>query len=424
MKKIFAYFLAAALLLSATACGGKSEAAKSADEQIAAIGEVTLDSEPQISAAEEAVAALAEQDQQQLEHLDTLTDARAAYEALLLDAAAAEIEAAIAAIGTVTIGGNSSQAIGAAASAYDSAPAEVQALVENADVLDAAQKALTDLYVSHVEEQIDAIGTVTLDSEAAIAAARDVFNSLPTSLQEQVENAAALSAAEEALTALYISQVADQIDAIGTVTLDSEAAIAAARAAFDALPASLREQVGNAAALSAAEEALVTLKRQQAELLLSNMYLDEDKVQNIQFYYPKAFKFYSDGKWAADRRCFVLPYIGRNEDSIWLRLVFNYTGGDWVFFETIIYAVDDERYTDTFDYYDVVRDNGGSDVWEYVDTRAYELDVEMLWEIADSTETIVRFEGSDYYYDFTVSETDKQAIREVLTAYEALKAAK
>ena len=422
MKKIFAYFLAAALLLSATACGGKSEAAKSADEQIAAIGEVTLDSEPQISAAEEAVAALAEQDRQQLEHLDTLTDARAAYEALLLDAAAAEIEAAIAAIGTVTIG--SSQAIGAAASAYDSAPAEVQALVENADVLDAAQKALSDLYVSHVEEQIDAIGTVTLDSEAAIAAARDVFNSLPTSLQEQVENAAALFAAEEALTALHINQVSDQIDAIGTVTLDSEAAIAAARAAFDALPASLREQVGNAAALSAAEEALVTLKRQQAELLLSNMYLDEDKVQNIQFYYPKAFKFYSDGKWAADRRCFVLPYIGRNEDSIWLRLVCNYTGGDWVFFEKIIYAVDDERYTDTFDYYDVVRDNGGSDVWEYVDTRAYELDVEMLWEIADSTETIVRFEGSDYYYDFTVSETDKQAIREVLTAYEALTAAK
>ncbi len=422
MKKIFAYFLAAALLLSATACGGKSEAAKSADEQIAAIGEVTLDSEPQISAAEEAVAALAEQDRQQLEHLDTLTDARAAYEALLLDAAAAEIEAAIAAIGTVTIG--SSQAIGAAASAYDSAPAEVQALVENADVLGAAQKALSDLYVSHVEEQIDAIGTVTLDSEAAIAAARDVFNSLPTSLQEQVENAAALFAAEEALTALHINQVSDQIDAIGTVTLDSEAAIAAARATFDALPASLREQVGNAAALSAAEEALVTLKRQQAELLLSNMYLDEDKVQNIQFYYPKAFKFYSDGKWAADRRCFVLPYIGRNEDSIWLRLVCNYTGGDWVFFEKIIYAVDDERYTDTFDYYDVVRDNGGSDVWEYVDTRAYELDVEMLWEIADSTETIVRFEGSDYYYDFTVSETDKQAIREVLTAYEALTAAK
>ena len=95
MKKIFAYFLAAALLLSATACGGKSEAAKSADEQIAAIGEVTLDSEPQISAAEEAVAALAEQDQQQLEHLDTLTDARAAYEALLLDAAAEDASSSL-----------------------------------------------------------------------------------------------------------------------------------------------------------------------------------------------------------------------------------------------------------------------------------------------------------------------------------------
>ena len=33
---------------------------------------------------------------------------------------------------------------------------------------------------------------------------------------------------------------------------------------------------------------------------------------------------------------------------------------------------------------------------------------------------IVRFEGDEYYSDFTVSQGDKDAIREVLTAYEAL----
>ena len=44
----------------------------------------------------------------------------------------------------------------------------------------------------------------------------------------------------------------------------------------------------------------------------------------------------------------------------------------------------------------------------------------MLKEIASSNETIVRFEGDSHYKDLTIKSTDKQAIKYVLTAYEAM----
>ena len=44
----------------------------------------------------------------------------------------------------------------------------------------------------------------------------------------------------------------------------------------------------------------------------------------------------------------------------------------------------------------------------------------MLRAIAASEETIIRFQGDTYYYDLTVSGTDKQAIETVLDAYDIL----
>ena len=82
-KKILLWALAVSLMLSLAACG-KSEAAKAVDDQIAAIGEVTLESEAAISEAEAAVEALSEEDRGQLDNADALEQARADYEALVL----------------------------------------------------------------------------------------------------------------------------------------------------------------------------------------------------------------------------------------------------------------------------------------------------------------------------------------------------
>ena len=361
MKKVLTLMLAAALTLSLTACGGKSDAAKAVDEQIAAIGEVTLESESKIAAAEDAAAALQEEDKKQLDNLESLTEARAAYDSLVLEAEADEIEAAISAIGTVTL--ESGDSISSAESAYMGASAEVQALVENISELESAKE--------------------TLDN-------------------------------------LQITEVVNLIDNIGDITLESVEHIETAKAAYDALSDSNQAKVQNADKLKTAAEQITELKREQAEALLSNMRLDEDKVQKMRFYTPKVVKHYSDGSWAADIRCFVVPYLGRDSNSVWLRLICNYTGDDWVFWKKLTFAVDDERYTKTFSYYDVVRNNDGGGVWEYIDTDVSASDIEMLWAIANSTETIVRFEGDDYTHDFTVNSDDKQAIRDVLTAYEAL----
>ena len=44
----------------------------------------------------------------------------------------------------------------------------------------------------------------------------------------------------------------------------------------------------------------------------------------------------------------------------------------------------------------------------------------MLWAIANSTKTVVRFEGDDYYYDYTVTDSQKASIRDMLIVYELL----
>lgn len=355
MKKILLWVLAGAMMLSLAACG-KSEAAKAVDDQIAAIGEVTLESETAISEAEAAVDALADEDREQLDNVDKLEQARADYEALVLAGKVSEVEDAIAAIGTVTL--ESADAITSARSLYDSSEADVRSAVSNLGDLEAAEAALSDLRVAE---------TVSL------------------------------------------------IDAIGTVTLENAAAVDAAQASYDSLSEADAAKVTNADVLTAAADQLKALKQEQAQALLANMRVEKDEVRGLTFYYSKTQPYY------ADERCYVLPYIGQDSTHTWLCAQYHYMDYDnWVFWTNLTFAVDDQRYYKYFNYFDVVRDND-TEVWEYVNTAdVTEDDIEMFWAIANSEKTIVRFEGDEYYSDFTVSQADKDAIREILTAYEAL----
>ena len=119
-------------------------------------------------------------------------------------------------------------------------------------------KAPDDPAVVAVKELIDAIGEVTLDSGDAIKAARAAYDELPEAKKALVDNYEKLTAAEEAYTALVDAAAAkavdDLIDAIGEVTLESGDAIKAARAAYDALTDTQKELVKNYEKLLAAEE--------------------------------------------------------------------------------------------------------------------------------------------------------------------------
>lgn len=286
--------------------------------------------------------------------------------------------------------------------------------------------------VKAAEEKIAAIGDVTLDSEKRISAAEKAVEKLSDDELKQLDKAEELKKARETYEELVLENKAAAVDSvidqIGEVTLESAEKINAAQQAFEQLTEKEKGKVKNASLLNQAEEKLAALQKQEKEAkraealkLLDNMRLDEDKVRHLKFYYPKAWRFNSYGNWIADTRCFILPYIGMdNNGNVWMRVVYNYTDDDWVFFKKITVAADDERYYRSFKYFDIVHDNGGGKVWEYIDTDGAS-DVAMLWAIVNSKETIVRFEGDDYSHDFTVRESDKQAIKEALLVYEGLK---
>ena len=176
------------------------------------------------------------------------------------DPAVAAVKELIDAIGEVTL--DSGDAIDAARAAYDELPDAKKALVDNYEKLTAAEEAYTALVdaaaAKAVDDLIDAIGEVTLESGDAIKAARAAYDALTDTQKELVKNYEELTAAEEAYTNLVDAAAAkavdDLIDAIGEVTADSGDAIKAARAAYDALTDTQKELVKNYEKLLAAEE--------------------------------------------------------------------------------------------------------------------------------------------------------------------------
>lgn len=125
-----------------------------------------------------------------------------------------------------------------------------------------------------VEALIAAIGDpVTLESEEAIAAAREAYDQLTDAQKRLVRNYDALTAAETALAELKktdedqaaADRVKALIDAIGTVTLERETAIREARTAYDALTDLQKKLVSNYQKLVDAESALAYLKLPHAD---------------------------------------------------------------------------------------------------------------------------------------------------------------
>ena len=233
-------------------------AADAVEKLIDAIGTVTLDSEEAIKAARGAYDALTDAQKELVGNYQTLLDA----EAKLADLQAADaVEKLIDAIGTVTL--DSEEAIKAARGAYDALTDAQKELVGNYQTLLDAEAKLADLKAADaVEKLIDAIGTVTLDSEEAIKAARGAYDALTDAQKELVGNYQTLLDAEAKLADLQAADAVEKlIDAIGTVTLDSEEAIKAARDAYDALTDAQKEQVGNYQTLLDAEAKLAQLKK-------------------------------------------------------------------------------------------------------------------------------------------------------------------
>ena len=125
--------------------------------------------------------------------------------------------------------------------------------------------------IETVEDLIDAIGAdVTLNSEAAIDAAKSAYDALSDEDKALVDadKVDALTAAEARLAVLKPAKPVEKlIDAIGEVTLGSESDIAAARTAYDNLTEAQQAEVKNYDKLTAAEAAYARLLAEQSKRL-------------------------------------------------------------------------------------------------------------------------------------------------------------
>ncbi|MBE5866886.1 MAG: hypothetical protein E7292_11895 [Lachnospiraceae bacterium] len=165
--------------------------------------------------------------------------------------AAEKVEKRIDAIGKVTV--NSGVKIKAARSAYNNLTAAQKKLVSNYDDLTMAEAVYADLRASNVEKLIDAIGTVSKNSEARIKKARVAFTKLASNEQNLVENYEYLLYAEAALEEAKVVYVEELIDSVGNVTLNSRSKISRARTAYNNLSAGNKNAVSNLNVLLEAE---------------------------------------------------------------------------------------------------------------------------------------------------------------------------
>ena len=472
LRKCIAGVLAGILFLSILGC--QSAAARDADQLISKIGEVTRNSQEAIQAARTAVSGLTEKEKESLKNLSVLEQAEAEYQTVLVFSAvedliteigeinteseekikkakeayanldpslqsrvsnyqvlldsetkyyqllASAIDADIEAIGEVNR--QSGTAIEKARKSYDAATDEVKQYVSKYAELEKAEASLKKAKAEYVVSLIEGIGKVSLNSASAVKTARGEYNKLSRDEMNLVTNLSVLQEAETELRKLEdedaVKKVEEAIEAIGTVTLDSASAIEAAEKSYNGLTTQRKSMVTNYSVLTAAKARLEELRKQEYESAVSRTRQEEDKVNRTTFYLPDAMPRYTNS------RSYLLPYIGMRDNYFWIKLRFLFTGDSWIFFEKAHIVVDGKKYTKTFNYFDLTRDNDYGDVWEYVDMNVKESDIKILQSIVDSDETIVRFEGDHYYYDITVSSGDKSAIKDILIMYEYLKKTK
>ena len=234
------------------------DAVEYAQKTIDALDDITLNSEKAIEEAKKAYNLLTDEQKEQIKNADAIKTAEEKLSKLQVENA----ESKISAIGDVTL--DSKDAIKDARDTYDALTDDQKKQVTNYDVLETAETKLSDLQVENVKTKIDGIGEVTLSSSSTIKAARTAYNALTDDQKKQVTNYDVLEAAERKLSDLQVENVKNKIDGIGEVTLSSSSTIKAARSEYNALTADQKKQVTNYDVLQKAESELSDLQKADA----------------------------------------------------------------------------------------------------------------------------------------------------------------
>jgi tetratricopeptide (TPR) repeat protein len=173
------------------------------------------------------------------------------------------------------------------------------------------------------------------------------------------------------------------------------------------------------------EEYLALLQKEKEEHerkvkeALTNLKSEYDEVQGITWYYHK-------NEYPIIREFPVITglylYIGKEDKYDYtipfIRFVTRYYGDSWVFYEKVIFRIDDEIYTFQVE---PKRSNGNGKVWEWEDVAFDNQKYQLVKQIINSEDDVImRFQGDEYYTDIRLTDSSKRELQEMLYAFEGL----
>jgi hypothetical protein len=148
---------------------------------------------------------------------------------------------------------------------------------------------------------------------------------------------------------------------------------------------------------------------------LRSMRTSKDNFNGITFYKDRSTPYY------ANYSTFHL-YIGKSSGSDpYLRFVVRYSDDDWLFVDNAEINIDGSRYDLNVSSSEWETDNGSGDIWEWIDITPSDYHLGLIDKVINSRSAVIRFYGSQYRNDRTISSSQKNGLRNILNAYEALK---
>ena len=142
-----------------------------------------------------------------------------------------------------------------------------------------------------------------------------------------------------------------------------------------------------------------------------------DDVKNINWFYHQ-----NSPKYSNSRTGISIYYAVSGNHPHTPRLVIYYVASDWLFVERYTIKADEATFEIAPKYNEIEKDNGTlSDgevgIWEWYDNSISREEMEMVLAVIKSKKAVIRFEGKQYYKDYTISQQEKNSLKEILASW-------
>lgn len=147
---------------------------------------------------------------------------------------------------------------------------------------------------------------------------------------------------------------------------------------------------------------------------VSKLKKEYDDINHTTWYHNPYFTHYNNVNRTS-------LYIGNKDGYTWLRLKMSYEGENWIFFESAYLSYDGNTYEIYFDEFRDKKSDNDSRVWEWIDVSVNESMLAFLQKMVQGKSVKMRLSGK-YTHTRNLTSTEIKALKDVLLAYDVLKA--